>query len=126
MQQFQRAGYNTSSKQLPSVGSSDPQNQSVPVDADFIRQQVISPEIDGGNEVILLMHSYGGCPGSAAAKGLSRAERTAAGKKGGIIGLIFMCAFVANEGDSLVSKNPGGKLHPWVLVHVSFQPLTAG
>ena len=31
------------------------------------------------------MHSYGGCPGSAAAAGLSKAARTAAGKQGGII-----------------------------------------
>ena len=46
----------------------------------------------------LVMHSYGGCPGSAAAGGLSKAARTAAGKQGGIIGLIFMCGFIAHEG----------------------------
>ncbi|KAH7000330.1 hypothetical protein EDB80DRAFT_753585 [Ilyonectria destructans] len=79
LQQLHDAGYPTGSKQLPSVGSADPKNQS-------------------GNDVILIMHSYGDSPGGAAAKGLSKAERTASGQKGGITGLIFMCAFLSNEG----------------------------
>ena len=50
------------------------------------------------NDVVLVMHSYGGCAGSAGVAGLSKAARTAAGKQGGIIGLIFMCGFIAHEG----------------------------
>ena len=61
------------------------------------------------------MHSYGGCPGSTAAAGLSKAVQTAAGKPGGIIGLIFMCGVIAHEGDSLLSTLPGEKFNSWVV-----------
>ncbi|KAH7144408.1 hypothetical protein B0J13DRAFT_622956 [Dactylonectria estremocensis] len=114
---FREAGYPTSSKQLPSVGSADPKNQSVTADMNFIRQELLLPELDQGKAVILIMHSYGGSPGGAAAKGLSKAERANLGKTGGIIGLVFMCAFVANEGDSLLSKFPGQQWEPWHLVN---------
>ncbi|KAH7140788.1 Alpha/beta hydrolase fold-1 [Dactylonectria macrodidyma] len=117
LQRFRDAGYPTSSKQLPSVGSSDPQNQSVTADMNFIRQDLLLHELDQGRDVILILHSYGGSPGGAAAKGLSKAERASSGKKGGIIGLVYMCAFVANEGDSLLSKFPGQKWEPWHLVN---------
>ncbi|KAH6893378.1 Alpha/beta hydrolase fold-1 [Thelonectria olida] len=113
LQKLQDAGYSTSSKQLPSVGAAEPEKQTVAADAAFIRENLLLPDIEQGKDVILIMHSYGGCPGADAAKGLSKAERTAAGKTGGIVGLIFMCAFVANEGDSLRSKLPGNKLDPW-------------
>ncbi|KAF1956051.1 alpha/beta-hydrolase [Byssothecium circinans] len=100
---------------LPSVGSKTPREQSVARDADFIKDNLLLPIINSGKEVLLLMHSYGGCPGADAAKGLSKKERQVAGKKGGIVGLVFMCAFVAAEGDSLLSKLPGQQYDPWVI-----------
>lgn len=112
------AGFTTVSKQLPSVGSDQPTEQTVASDAAFIRESLLLPELDRGQDVILIMHSYGGSPGSAAAKGLSKAERLASGQKGGIVGLVFICAFLANEGDSLQSKLPGQKLDPWCLIDV--------
>ena len=112
------AGYNTITQRLPSCGSSDPKAQSVAVDAAFISQNLLLPSINAGKEVVLVMHSYGGGPGAMAAKGLSPAERRAAGKPGGIIGLIFICAFVAKEGQPLVSGS-GGKFAPWVIEYVS-------
>lgn len=116
---LREAGFVTKSQRLPSVGSEEPSKQSAAADAAFVRQELLQPELDQGNEVILMMHSYGGCPGAAAAKGLSKNERAAEGKKGGIIGLVFMCAFVANENDSLKSKLPGQQLDPWNIVNVS-------
>ena len=107
-------------ERLPSVGSKTPREQSVFKDADFIQNHLLLPIISSGKDVLLLMHSYGGCPGADAAKGLSKADRQAAGKKGGIIGLVFMCAFVAGEGDSLKSKLPGQQYDPWVVQNVSF------
>lgn len=119
LEQLRKLGYATISQQLPSVGSEDPKSQSAANDADFVRRNVLLPELDQGKDVIVLMHSYGGSPGSAAAKGLSKTERAAAGQKGGVIGLVYISAFLAGEGDSLVSKNPDGKLHPWVIIDVS-------
>ncbi|KAL0019851.1 hypothetical protein WJX79_008587 [Trebouxia sp. C0005] len=58
------------------------------------------------------MHSYGGCPGAAAAQGLSAKDRAADGKTGGIIGLIFIAAFLLHQGDC-VFNGVGGKWEPW-------------
>ncbi|KAK4232694.1 Alpha/beta hydrolase fold-1 [Achaetomium macrosporum] len=107
--------YEVVSERLPSVGSSTPLDQSVAKDSAFIKNALLLPVINGGKDVLLLMHSYGGCPGADAAKDLSKAERQAAGKKGGIVGLVFMCAFVASEGASLKSSLPGGVYDPWVI-----------
>lgn len=65
------------------------------------------------------MHSYGGLPGATAAKGLSKSERKAAGKPGGIIGLIFICAFIAKDGQSLLGSLPGQVFDKWVIDYVS-------
>jgi len=109
--------YDVVTDRLPSVGSSNPQAQSVKVDSAYIKNKLLLPSINAGKDVLLLMHSYGGCPGADAAKGLSKIERKAAGQKGGIIGLVFMCAFVAHEGDSLKSTLPGGVYNDWVSVN---------
>ena len=122
--EIEKAGYPTSSARSPSCGSTDPYSQSVTGDAAFIRQNLLFPLINAGRDIVLVMHSYGGCPGAMAAKGLSKAEMLAASRKGGIIGLIFICAFVAQEGQSLISSLPGKKFDPWVVDYVSiFFPL---
>lgn len=111
---FESAGYPTKSVQLPSVGSPDPKKESVTGDAAAIREKLLLPLIEDGKDVVLLMHSYGGCPGAAAATGLSKTEREENG--GGIIGLVFIAAFLAQEGDSLLSAL-GGKFDPWVIIN---------
>ena len=71
-----------------------------------------------GKTVILAMHSYGGLPGAAAAKGLSQRERSAAGRPGGIIGLVFISAVLAHDGQSLLDLLPGHQFDPWVIEQV--------
>ncbi|OJD13862.1 hypothetical protein AJ78_05733 [Emergomyces pasteurianus Ep9510] len=110
---LEKAGYPVSSIRLPSVGSSEPEKESVNGDAIAIREKLLLPLLDEGKDVVMLMHSYGGCPGSAAAKGLSKAERKTSG---GVIGLIYIAAFLAREGDSLLSAL-GGKFDPWVIIN---------
>ncbi|ORX92933.1 Alpha/beta hydrolase fold-1 [Clohesyomyces aquaticus] len=113
--QLKTAHYDLVTDRLPSVGSTTPKEQSVANDASHIRKTLLGPLLDAGKDIILLMHSYGGCPGADAAKGLSKSERTASGQKGGIVGLVFICAFVAAEGDSLLSKLPGNVYDSWVI-----------
>ena len=115
--QLKLAGFDTVTMTLPSCNSPDPKAQSVAVDAGFITQNLLMPSINSGKEVVLVMHSYSGGPGAMAAKGLSVAERRAAGKSGGIVGLIFIAAFIAKEGESLLSGS-GGKYAPWVIEYV--------
>ena len=97
------SGYNTVIEANPSFNSSDPDATSVSGDASSVRNNLILPLINQGNEVIVAMHSYGGFVGSTAGDGLSTAEIEAAGGSGGIIGLIFIAAFVAQENQSVLS-----------------------
>ena len=76
------------------------------------------PYINSGREVVVIMHSYSGGPGAMAAKGLSVAERQATGKLGGVIGLIFVSAWIAQEGETFTTGS-GGRLSPWVIENVS-------
>ena len=112
------AGFDTVTQRLPSCDSLDPNEQSVATDAAFIRNTLLLPSINAGEDVVVIMHSYGGGPGAVAAKGLSKADRQAAGLTGGIIGLIFVSAFVAGEGQTLLDGS-GGKFAPWVIEYVS-------
>jgi len=111
------AGYPTTTIQLPSVGSSDPDAQSTSIDAAAVREKVLLPLLNSGKDVVLVMHSYGGSPGSAAAKGLSKTERSSNGSGGGIIGLIYLAGLVIPKGASLLSSLPGAKFDPWVIVN---------
>ncbi|TVY90584.1 hypothetical protein LAWI1_G007608 [Lachnellula willkommii] len=108
-------GYPTASKQLPSVDTATPNTTTTQGDSQFIVDQVLTPLLDDGKDIILLVHSYGGSPGGAAANGLSKAERTAAGKKGGIIGLIYVAAFIAPNNISIHTLT-GGKFRDWVQI----------
>ena len=111
-------GYPIVSERLPSVNSTTPKSISVTTDANFIRNQLIVPLLNQGKDVLLIAHSYGGSPGAAAAYGLSKAERTAAGQAGGVIGLIFIAAFLAEAGVSVLD-DLGGQFNSWVVVNVS-------
>ena len=111
-------GFVTVSERNPSCDCTNPDATSLVNDASAIRKIILS-QTERGYEVVVAMHSYGGCPGAAAAQGLSKKERQAAGKPGGVIGLIFICAFIASEGDSLISKLPGGVPLKWMVLPVS-------
>jgi pimeloyl-ACP methyl ester carboxylesterase len=117
---FQQAGYQVSSQKLPSVNPDVPANHTSSTDAAFIRERLLLPLVEDGTDVLLVMHSYGGCPGAAAAKGLSTKDRTADGKTGGIIGLIFIAAFLHHQGDC-VFNCVGGKWESWHCVDVGQQ-----
>ncbi|KAJ9640209.1 hypothetical protein H2204_003434 [Knufia peltigerae] len=67
-------------------------------DADAIRE-TIEKLADQGKSVVLAMNSYGGLPGTQAARGLSKAERQAAGKPGALVGLVYLSSFMLGEGD---------------------------
>lgn len=114
---LQRAGYPTTSSRLPSVGSPTPLTATAAQDAAFIRDKMLLPLLDSGTDVLLVLHSYGGIGGAAAAKGLSKVEREKEGKQGGIVGLVLFAAFVAREGDSL-EQMVGGKLPDWIDTNV--------
>ncbi|KAL8747697.1 MAG: hypothetical protein Q9190_000438 [Brigantiaea leucoxantha] len=107
--QLRIAGYTSVIERLPSCDSLHPRVQSVATDAAFIRERILIPVIEAGQEVVVIMHSYSGGPGSVAAKGLSLTDRLAAGRTGGVIGLIYISAFIAHEGQTLPNGQMGVK-----------------
>lgn len=72
---LEKFSYPTRSEKLPSVGASDQSNHTAQTDAEFIRNQLLLPMLDEGKRVVVVMHSYAGVPGGAAACGLSEEER---------------------------------------------------
>lgn len=67
-------------------------------------------------DIVLVTHSYGGLVGAEACKGLTRRERQAQGKKGGIAAFVAIsaCTFVA--GQSVVTAG-GGYLAPQISIN---------
>ena len=93
------AGYETETIALPSVGGVIP--KTMHDDAAHI-QSVASKYCDQGKDVVIAMHSYGGIPGTESSKGMSKADREAAGNKGGIVGLVYIAALLCPVGTSLM------------------------
>lgn len=80
----------------PTVGA-EPPILTLQHDVDAIRA-VTARLVGDGKEILLVMHSYGGLPGSQSCEGLAKSELERQGKKGGLIALIYITAFILPEG----------------------------
>ena len=98
---------------LPSCDAQDPQNTTCSADAEAVRKHIIHSMDADGQDIVVVCHSYGGIPGGGAAHGLSKIARAKEGKKGGVIGLVYISGFVVPEGSSLL-QIMGGKHAPYV------------
>ncbi|CAD6445118.1 439899bb-e233-4b6e-9a4d-e8f03737a0c9 [Sclerotinia trifoliorum] len=109
---------------LPSKGSS--KNVTIEDDAKYVREQILLPVLDiEEGDVILIMHSYSGIPGSAAALGLGKAERAAAGKKTSVLGQIYIASLLIKGGDGGdIIAALGGKLPPHIVPKKAARILT--
>jgi pimeloyl-ACP methyl ester carboxylesterase len=93
-------GYTITITDLPSAGASTPHADSSQ-DTAAIRA-ILSQLIETQSlDVILVLHSYSGIPGSNACSGLLQADRLAAGKAGGIVHVIYLASFVRPIGSTL-------------------------
>lgn len=118
---LQQAGYPTYSALLPSVGASD--KTTIEDDMTYIRNRMILPIPDNEKyDVIMVLHSYGGLPGGAAALGLSKKARLAQGKTTRVIGQIYYVALLQKGGDGMdVLTAAGGDLGPGFRPDVSLE-----
>ncbi|KAL9600822.1 MAG: hypothetical protein Q9219_002960 [cf. Caloplaca sp. 3 TL-2023] len=108
-QELQHIGYET---QIVGLVTVDQPNRTIQDDVSALNKTLLSLLDEQGKDIVLYLHSYAGFPGSAAIAGLSKAERLAAGQKGGILGLIYQSAFIPKQGDTLL-KMIGGEYPPW-------------
>ncbi|KAG9959903.1 alpha/beta-hydrolase, partial [Aureobasidium melanogenum] len=115
-------GYRTVLHDWPSIQQAPV--QSFDEDIQSIRATILN-EADTGNDVVVVAHSWSGSPVNSAIADLSKAERAKQGKLGGVIKLVFLCAFVVPEGVSLLDTLGGDetKVAMWNfqgdLVHVN-------
>lgn len=70
-----------------------------------------------GRDVVLVLHSFGGVPGCAAAGPFVRSVRKDQGKKGGIVAVLFLAAFAIPKGMSCLQAF-GGRHAPFVMEEV--------
>jgi len=119
---FNKAGYPTVYASVPSLNPKDPTSVATSKDAEYVRNNFLLPLLEDGKEVIVFVHSYGGIVGGAAAAGLSKNSWVAAGKKGGIIGLLYLAGNLVGDGESL-KQAIGGVYPPFIKEdYVRFSP----
>ncbi len=104
---------------LPSVGSNPPV-ASHHEDTAAVRKELERVIVSEGKEVVLVMHSYGGIPGSEAVTGLEKAARK---EKGGVIHALFIAAFLVPKGNSLMGMFDN-QFPPYLHVNVCRTPPT--
>jgi pimeloyl-ACP methyl ester carboxylesterase len=86
-------------------------------DALYIRE-VVQHHITKGRDILLVMNSYGGFPGTQAIQGLRSGIESSApgGREGKVLGMIYLSSFLPRKGDSLRS----------VMGEYLFEPLKSG
>ncbi|CZR57975.1 uncharacterized protein PAC_07865 [Phialocephala subalpina] len=113
---LQKYGYSTVLQPLPSAGAIPP-NQDFTQDVTAIRKRLTSL-ISEGKEIVLVIHSYAGLPGSEACKGLGKKEREAKGEKGGLIRFVCLNAFAMLEGFQPTPRGQYAGFPDWMKIDV--------
>lgn len=62
---------------------------------------VISGHANNGKDVVVVMHSYAGFPGTEATKDLGKTEHHKQGKEGGFVGLVYVAAWTPPVGKTI-------------------------
>ena len=101
---------------LPTGGASPP-DKDLYDDIAYISSQLEELVEKGGRDVIVIVHSYGGIPGSSAARPFVRKERAQQGKKGGVIGVLYISAWAMPTGKTVMDAIEGMSVD-WMIIDV--------
>lgn len=120
---FETKGYPTVVTEPPSITSADATTVTLDTDVEYVRLSVLAPLLAEGKDVVLLLHSYGGAYGAAAAQGLSKTQRLGNGEKGGVVGIVYAASFVVEPGQNAlealaVTDLAGSGIVPGVCIHI--------
>ena len=107
---LEKAGYTVHVVSLPSIGDN-------PTTTDFnsdvaLIATTIQNAADQGEEVIVVVHSAGGVTGSEAVQNLTKSDRRNSEKEGGVVRMVYLCAFAAPEGIGVFKATNGPD--PWI------------
>ncbi|KAJ5564940.1 hypothetical protein N7513_001182 [Penicillium frequentans] len=116
------AGYNCYTCAFPSIQKAQT-TKDLKSDIETVRL-LVQQEADAGRDVLVVSHSWSGVPVNSGLDGLSKTEREREGKKGGVVRLAFISAFIPEIGESLISAL-GGKAPDWHLHDVETDTVTA-
>lgn len=115
---FEAKGYSTSCPLHPSIGKLPPIG--LKEDAKCIRDELKSLVDIQEKNVIVVAHSYGGIVATEALHAeFAKIARQEKGISGGVVHLVYMCAFLLPLGDSLATALGGEELPPFIPVDVS-------
>ncbi|KAH7089541.1 Alpha/beta hydrolase fold-1 [Paraphoma chrysanthemicola] len=107
---LEKQGYTIHARKMPAVGATTPPKD---LSEDVAAARALVEEaIGSGNDVIAIVHSWGGIVAGTGFVGLGKKEREAEGKKGGLIRVGYLAAFIVPEGVSLMDAI-GGSPPPW-------------
>lgn len=93
------AGYPCIPVSLPSTGA-HPSHPDFSKDVAHVRN-IVTTLVEAGKDVVLVMHSGGGIPGSESVRSLSKSERQNEGKEGGVIRLVYIGILLPKAGKSM-------------------------
>ncbi|KAK0263607.1 hypothetical protein LTR35_017512 [Friedmanniomyces endolithicus] len=99
--------YKVRAVSLPSSQPLDTPPHDLADDTATVREAVVA-ELDHSNNVVVVTHSYGGCPSNNALKGLDPKSRKAAGATSAVTAIVFLCAIPIPTGTSFLDAM-GGK-----------------
>lgn len=99
--QLRDNGIEAAAYDLPSASRTPPQPAATLTDDAAFFHDVAQKIADQGKDVVFVTHSYGGVVGTEASKGLTKAERKAAGKEGGLVRIVYVTSVVPPVGKSL-------------------------
>jgi alpha-beta hydrolase superfamily lysophospholipase len=119
------SGLNLSSSAVanPSVGDTTA-SKTLTDDVDNLRSVLTQLAEQEHKLITVVAHSYGGMVAAGALKGLGYAERKRAGKRGGVIMVVYLAACALTEGMTVV-QSCGGSPAPWweYNVSITLQPI---
>ncbi|KAH6613162.1 Alpha/beta hydrolase fold-1 [Boeremia exigua] len=104
-------GWSTESVSYPSYGA-EPPNKTLIDDVASVRT-TLEQLINQGREIVLVAHSYGGLVAANATEGLAKEHQAKVGRKGGVIMLVYLAAFVVPKGKGMADMF-GGQLPSWI------------
>ena len=99
---LEKSGYRCVLVSLPSTQSIDLPPATLADDTAAVRNAVIA-ELDQGNNVTVVAHSYGGCPANNALEGLDSVSRATRGASTAVLSIAFLCAIPQPAGSTFAN-----------------------
>ncbi|KAJ9602328.1 hypothetical protein H2200_013183 [Cladophialophora chaetospira] len=92
--------YTASTDDLPSASRAPPQTPGTLEDDVGVFHAKIAALVENGEDVVVVVHSYGGMVATDAVQGLARSERQSRGLKGGVVRIVYLTCIVAGVGET--------------------------